>query len=89
LFAGTTGQVPDTLPDGNLFMALTRKVDGGNTLTDFVTLEVNANDTIALGNAGTFKGHIPLFLQQNAYVPTAGGPTAISTTAGIIITRLE
>jgi hypothetical protein len=89
VFQGTGGNPPNTLPNDNLFIALTRKFDGAYTLTNFLVIDVDADDTLALGNAGTFLGPtFNLFLQQAAYTPSNGSAT-LSTTAGISIIRLK
>jgi hypothetical protein len=85
VFQGTSGATPNTLSNGNLFESLVEIDQSAGNLTNFLIIDANANDTIALGNA-TAVG-TQLFLQQGVYSNFRTVTT--STTAEIKIIRLQ
>lgn len=89
VYRGKNGNVPNTLPEGNLFIGLGDDVFGNTTLGGFLTVFADAGDTIALGNATRgMTGGTNLFLQQGTSISSSGHSTT-STTAAINIIKLE
>jgi hypothetical protein len=89
VYRGKKGNVPNALPEGDLFLGLGDDVYGDTPLAGFLTVFADAGDTIALGNATRgMTGGTNLFLQQGTSVSSSGHSTN-STTAAINIIKLE
>lgn len=99
-FKGSSKGVPNSLPIGNLFLAISNPFNdeefgqpSGATLTAFFTFQANAFDTLAFGNAtnSVVGPSVPTFLllQQLTYTPPSGPPSTVSNTATVSIIKLN